>query len=352
MTQLLTPPCGVNPAAALLRAGELVAFPTETVYGLGADATSAEAVARIFAAKQRPSDNPLIVHVATVAAAEAIAQLDALSAEARQWWAVLTQAFWPGPLTLVVPARPGLPENVRAGLPTVALRIPAHEMALALLRATGLPVAAPSANRSGRPSPTTAAHVLADLGGRIAAVLDAGPAGIGVESTVLSLVGPRPVLLRPGGISVEALTAKIGPIEQARPPEGDEAPLSPGLKHQHYAPRAPLYVWEGPPPAVEAVLRERLEADRAAGRRPGLLVPEESLALGDICPGTVVLSPGRRGQAAAWARQLYAALRTFDELGVDVIYAEGVATGGIGLAVADRLRRAAGDRVEVLGEPG
>lgn len=347
MTRVLTPPCGVNPAAALLRAGELVAFPTETVYGLGADATNAEAVARIFAAKQRPSDNPLIVHVASVAAAEALAQLEAMSAEARRWWTVLTEAFWPGPLTLVVPARPGLPENVRAGLPTVALRIPAHDMALALLRAARIPVAAPSANRSGRPSPTVAKHVLEDLGGRIAAVLDGGPTGIGVESTVLSLVAERPVLLRPGGISPEAIEGKIGPIELAQPPSADEAPLSPGLKHQHYAPQAPLYVLEGSPAAVEAALRARLEADCKAGRRPGLLVPTELASLGDVCPGTVVLAPGRRGDAAAWGRQLYAALRTFDELGVEVIYAEGVTSGGIGLAVADRLRRAAGGRIEV-----
>jgi L-threonylcarbamoyladenylate synthase len=225
-------PAGIARAAALLRGGGLVAFPTETVYGLGADATSGEAVAGIYAAKERPRFNPLIAHVPDVQAARALGVFDERAER-------LAAAFWPGPLTLVVPLRPGgVCPLAAAGLDSVGLRVPDHPVAAALLRAIGRPVAAPSANRSGRISPTTAAHVLADLDGRIDAVVDGGPARVGLESTIVSCLGSRPVLLRPGGATREALEAVLGESLALPPDAAGEAPLAPGMLASHYAPRA------------------------------------------------------------------------------------------------------------------
>ena len=236
MTELLQPdPAGIARAAALLRAGELVAFGTETVYGLGADATNDRAVAGIFAAKERPRFNPLICHYADAQAAFA----DVVANERARH---LAAAFWPGPLSLVLPRGRGCGVSllVSAGLDTVAVRVPAQEMALALLRATGRPVAAPSANRSGQVSPTTAQHVLDEMSGRIAAVLDTGPCRVGVESTVLDLSAAEPVLLRPGGATVEAIEAIIGPVRRLESLQPSRAPRSPGLLASHYAPKLPV----------------------------------------------------------------------------------------------------------------
>jgi L-threonylcarbamoyladenylate synthase len=328
----------VELAAILLRQGKLVAFPTETVYGLGANALEARAVERIFAAKGRPSDNPLIVHLAGTE------QLGDLAENIPEEAWRLAGRFWPGPLTLVLKSRKIVPREVTGGLDSVALRVPAHPLALALLRQAGLPVAAPSANVSGGPSPTTAAHVLEDLAGRIEAVLDGGPCAMGVESTVLDIRGGRPVILRPGGVTAEEISAFLGiecPVA-SWPETGREPPPSPGLKYAHYAPRAPLYLVLGRP---EAVL-ERLVALRdeflARGLSVGLLLSGESAGKLGLTH-TEILGP--KDDVAALAANLYGALRRFDRQGIDIILAEGHAEQELGVALMNKLRKAAGPRL-------
>jgi L-threonylcarbamoyladenylate synthase len=306
----------IERAARLIRGGELVAFPTETVYGLGGDATNDTSVARIFAAKGRPCFNPLIVHVPGLAEAEALALFDERARGA-------ARRFWPGPLSLILPRRPegGLSLLASAGLDTVALRAPGHAVAQTLLRTAGRPIAAPSANRSGRVSPTAAAHVAAELGGRIALILDAGPCAVGVESTVLDLTGPTPALLRPGGITLEQLTAIFGRVEMAA--ADDEAPRAPGQLPSHYAPGRPL----------------RLDAVDA---RPG----EALLALGpEAAPGFAeVLFLSRSGDLAEAAANLFAMLRRLDRPEFSGIAVMPIPDEGLGRAINDRLRRAAAPR--------
>lgn len=295
-------------AARLLRAGELVAFPTETVYGLGASALDASAIDRVFAVKGRPADNPLIVHVSDVAGIERVAVVDA---RARK----LAGAFMPGPLTLVLPARDVVPKNARAGLPTIAVRIPDHLVALMLIRAAG-PLVGPSANRSGGPSPTRAEHVFADLGGRIAAVLDGGPCRVGIESTVLDLSGEQPRILRPGMIDAAAIEEVLGVAVVSG--AGDAGARSPGTRYRHYAPSAVVrLVIGGEPPRVEPGPRIVLTTHRHLDRFGGVFVR--------------MLSEQR----------LYAQLRDADEAGVEeiVIYAE---EGELAPGLLDRVRRAAG----------
>lgn len=326
-------------AGRILNRGGLVAFPTETVYGLGANALDGRAVARIFAAKGRPADNPLIVHVAGREEVKHLAQSIPPAAE------ILMEVFWPGPLTLVLPAGPAVPPETTAGLQTLAVRMPAHPVALALIRAAGTPLAAPSANLSGRPSPTTAEHVLQDLGGRIEAVLDGGPAGVGVESTVLDLTAPVPLILRPGGVTPEELREVLGEVE-VEAAIGDR-PRSPGMKYVHYAPRAPLYLVEGEPGAVAARLRELALEQKALGKRVGILScsgPGDYAGLGEV------VEAGRRENPETVAAGLYAALRRFNELDVDLILAEGLEDSGMGLAVMNRLRKAADSRI-IAGNP-
>ncbi|MEB3750801.1 L-threonylcarbamoyladenylate synthase [Geobacillus icigianus] len=324
----------IREAAEWLRVGEVVAFPTETVYGLGADAANTEAVEKIFAAKGRPSDNPLIVHVATMAQAESV--VAAIPPLAR----TLMERFWPGPLTLVLPKRKGaVSERVTAGLPTVAVRMPAHPLALALIEESGLALAAPSANRSGRPSPTTAAHVLADLNGRIAGVMDGGPTGIGVESTVLDCSQTVPTILRPGGVTKEALMEVIGHVAEAAGQEHEPgAPKAPGMKYTHYAPKAPLWIVAGSP----AFLQRLVEESRAEGKAVGVLTTEEHRGQ---YAADIVISCGTRRALETVARQLYDALRRFDDANVDLIYSEAFPEEGIGVALMNRLRKAAGGRV-------
>ncbi|MCK8784849.1 L-threonylcarbamoyladenylate synthase [Roseomonas sp. NAR14] len=318
------PPDAVPRAAALLAAGALVAFPTETVYGLGADARNARAVASVFEAKGRPHFNPLICHFPEAEAAFAEVLPDA---RARR----LAAAFWPGPLTLVLPRRPESRIDLLAGagLDTLAVRVPAHPLALALLRAVALPVAAPSANRSGAVSPTSAAHVLEGLSGRVAAVLDGGDCPVGVESTVLDLTGAGPVLLRPGGVPVEALEAAIGPVGRALPLAAAEASRtlrSPGLLLSHYAPGLPV----------------RLAA--------GSVGPDEALlAFGAPLPGAgATWNLSESGDLAEAAARLFAGLRWLDaegtRLGLRGIAAMPVPERGLGLAINDRLARAAAPR--------
>ncbi len=344
-TRILYPdPTGIATAAALLRAGQLVAFPTETVYGLGGDALNPAAVAAIFAAKGRPADDPLIVHLADAA------DLPRVTASVPPTAQKLAAAFWPGPLTLVLERGPAVPLAVTAGGPTVAVRVPAHPVARALIAAAGTPVAAPSANRFGHTSPTTAAHVLADLGGRIAAVIDGGPTPIGVESTVLDLTRPTPTVLRPGGVSVEELEAHLGKVALESRAVAAEPLRSPGLQERHYAPHSPLWLVIGPEAAARAWLRERAAAERAAGRRVGLLVPDEdAAALADLDADIEPLGPAE--DLDGIARRLYAALRALDSRRPDCILARDPGERGLARAIRDRLTRAAAGRVVVLAGP-
>ncbi|MEO3433221.1 L-threonylcarbamoyladenylate synthase [Inquilinus sp. CAU 1745] len=308
-------PAGVERAAALLRGGELVAFPTETVYGLGADATDDRAVAAIFETKGRPQFNPLIVHCADAEMARRLVVFDERAD-------LLAETCWPGPLTLVLPRRPdsGLSLLVSAGLDSVAVRMPAHPTAHRLLAATGRPVAAPSANRSGAVSPTTAAHVQESLGGRIPLILAAGRCEIGLESTVLDLTGDAPALLRPGGATREEIKALIGPV---RLPDADpERPLSPGQLSSHYAPRAGV----------------RLNAQTVEAG-------EALLTFGpDLRKGERMLNLSETGDLAEAAANLFAHLRALDRTGATTIAVAPIPEEGLGMAINDRLRRAAAPR--------
>lgn len=318
-------PEAIARAAALLRSGRLVAFPTETVYGLGADATNDAAVAALFRAKRRPAHNPLIVHLAEAAAAESFASFDE---RARR----LVARFWPGPLTLVLPQRPGSPISrlATAGLDTVAVRVPAHPVALALLRAVARPIVAPSANRSGRVSPTRAQDVVAELGEAVALVLDGGPCAIGVESTVVDLSRPEEArILRPGGVTRDELEAILGPLAEPSRAEA-EAPRAPGMLASHYAPRLPV--------RLDARSVEPDEALLAFGTNepPGAL-------------WTFNLSPS--GDLFEAARNLYRALRAADESGARAIAVVPIPKEGIGEAICDRLARAAAPRPDRSSAP-
>lgn len=330
-------PAAIAEAAALLRRGELVAFPTETVYGLGANALDARAVRRIFEAKGRPANDPLIVHLAS---AEWLPRVvAALPATVEP----LAARFWPGPLTLILPRAPAVPPEVTAGLETVAVRVPAHPVALALLRISDLPIAAPSANRFGGVSPTTAEHVWHDLAGRVACILDGGPTPIGVESTVLDLTTQPPRILRPGGTPREALEAVLGTVEVWEGSATDAAQRSPGLLAKHYAPRARLTLVLGED--TEALLARVVEVAQtlgAQGERVGvLLADEDARQVETLLPGAILLALGPRDDLAEIARNLYAALRYLDAQGVTVIVTREFGRRGLGLAIRDRLRRAA-----------
>jgi L-threonylcarbamoyladenylate synthase len=338
----------IEAAAARLRAGGLVAFPTETVYGLGAAALDATAVAGIFAAKGRPSTDPVIVHLAS------IDDLPLVAASVPPVAERLARAFWPGPLTIIVPKGDAVPSAVTAGLATVAVRVPQHPVALALLRAAGVPIAAPSANRFSRPSPTAAAHVLADLDGAIDLVLDAGTTDVGVESTIVDCTVTPPLVRRAGGITLEALRAVVPEIVVATGPDAspDAAQVAPGQLLRHYAPAAPLTVYTGAADAVVRRLAAESRRHAASGRRVGVLAPDEDLVA--LAPElaaaasqgrVVVASLGKREVPAEAARRLFAALRWLDGEAVDLIVAAGPVRGDLGAAVWDRLRRAAEGRL-------
>lgn len=326
-------------AASLIRRGDVVAFPTETVYGLGADATNAQAVERIFVAKGRPADNPLIVHVASRSDVMQVAAYLPPLAER------LIDRFWPGPLTIVLPKRETLPDIVSAGLSSVGVRMPRHPVALALIRAAGVPLAAPSANLSGRPSPTVAGHVLEDLEGRIGLVVDAGETGVGIESTVVDLTTDPPILLRPGGVTLEELLEVLGPVTVDRSvtsTEFGETPRSPGMKYTHYAPKAKVILIDGPVLRMQERIRDLLFEFESEGTRVGVMCSVESRG---AYKAPIVLEYGSREDPAAVASGLFNTLRAFDRHNVDVVLVESVPSQGIGLAIMNRLLRAAGGRV-------
>lgn len=324
----MTCPIGddVSRAAEILCGGGLVAFATETVYGLGANALDPRAVARVFEVKNRPRFDPLIVHVHDVSAVETL--VAEYPSRARE----LTSRFWPGPLTVVLPKRDRVPDLVTAGLPTVAVRIPDHPLALELLRAAVVPIAAPSANPFGHVSPTRAEHVVEQLGDRIDYILDGGPCRVGVESTVLALVDDEPTLLRPGGVTLEELEAAIGPVSV---PVGDalanEAAASPGMLARHYAPHTPLAIHEAGDDEFEFV-------ETRAGHRVGRLA-FRPLASTTGYAAVEILSP--TGDLREAAANFFAALRRLDALGLDRIVADHFPDEGLGRALNDRLRRAA-----------
>lgn len=331
-------------AGQTLAHGGIVAFPTETVYGLGADAGNTQAVENVFAAKGRPSDNPLIVHISDRS------QLEALVTGVNETERALMDAFWPGPLTLVLPVKEGaVSPRVTAGLDTVAVRMPDHPVALALISAAGCPLAAPSANRSGRPSPTLAEHVLVDLAGRIDGVVDGGPAGVGVESTVVQ-AGPdgAVTVLRPGGVTEEQLAAVAASVRrdpalaQAGSLESP-APRSPGMKYTHYAPKGAMCVVQGrDADAVASRMAAELEAAARRGEVTGVLSYDEHI--GRFRAG-IAVSLGSAAAPEEAARRLYAGLRRFDDEGVTFIVAEACPEQGLGAAVMNRLLKAAGHHV-------
>jgi len=324
-------------AAKVIKNGGLVAFPTETVYGLGADALNPEAVAKIFAAKRRPPDNPIIVHIADKEDLHKLTERVPSAADQ------LMAQFWPGPLTLVLKRSSLVPDITVVGLDTIAIRMPSSKVALALIRESATPIAAPSANLAGKPSPTEARHVINDLAGRIDVVLDAGPTEIGVESTVVDMTAPKPQILRPGGTPHEKLRAVLGKVELHPLATTDKRmrvlkARSPGLKHRHYAPNAEMVVVEGRPDAVVGKIRQLTSLYLADGKKVGILGTDENQSSYDA---DIVKSLGSRDNVATIAKSLFKLLRKFDEEEVDVIIAEGIPCQGLGLTVMNRLRRAA-----------
>lgn len=334
---------GIRRAGEIMQKGGLVAFPTETVYGLGGDALNPDSSRKIYAAKGRPSDNPLIVH---------IAELDALpkivSHIPQTAWK-LADAFWPGPLTMILPKSDVVPKETTGGLDTVAVRMPSHGVALALIRAAGGYIAAPSANTSGRPSPTKASFVAEDLNGKIDMILDGGEVGIGLESTIVDLTVEPPQILRPGYITKTMLEEVLGKVAVdatvlalASGEECSQAPRAPGMKYRHYAPKGQLTIVRGEEQAVADYINAQARADRGAGEKVGVIGTEELLARYEA---DVVKSAGSRTDEATIAHRLYGILREFDEEQVTRIYSESFATEGLGQAIMNRLLKAAGHHV-------
>ena len=324
----------INEAGKIIRNGGLVAFPTETVYGLGASAFDADAAKKIYAAKGRPSDNPLIVHICDKA------QIADIAAEIPNAAQIVIDKFMPGPVTIILKKKSVVPDDVTAGLDTVAIRFPAHETAQRLIAAAGVPIAAPSANLSGKPSPTKAKHVIKDMTGRIDAIIDGGDCNVGVESTIVDFTGERPVILRPGGVTYDDLKAQGIDVEidknilQSIAP--DEVPKCPGMKYKHYAPNAEVTVVEGEKNAVQKKIKELL--NETNGKIAGVLT-----MYGADYDNALILSAGNTNKE--YAKNLFSALREFDELGVEVVFAEFSEKDGYGLAVKNRLYKAAAQRV-------
>ena len=335
-TQVLRPDeDALQAAAGIFRAGGLVAFPTETVYGLGANALDRDAVLSIFAAKGRPADNPLIVHIHDERQLEGLVEIPPLARP-------LMRRFWPGPLTILMPRTERIPDAVTAGLETVAIRMPSHPVARRLLQVCDLPIAAPSANRSGKPSPTTAAHVLEDMDGRIPLILDGGSCEVGLESTVLDICHGAPCILRPGYVTREELAEEIGPVEVAgsvlRPLRQGEVARSPGMRYRHYAPEGQITLVTGGEADVVEALRKLYREAMEDGRRSCVMCfTEHCAALADCAPHDI----GSRARPEEAARRLFDTLRAVDAEGRDAIFSEVMPPEGVGLAVMNRLGRAA-----------
>lgn len=327
-------------AGKLIAEGELVAFPTETVYGLGGDALDPDASRKIYAAKGRPSDNPLIVHIADFDDMKRVAR------EVPEQAKKLADAFWPGPLTMIVWKSDAVPEATTGGMQTVAVRMPNHPVALELIRRSRCLIAAPSANTSGRPSPTEAQHVAEDLSGKIAMILDGGPVGIGIESTIIDLTEEKPMILRPGYITPEMLSEVLQEEVVIDPgiiaADDTRKPKAPGMKYKHYAPKAEMIIVDGAQDAVIHKINELTAVKRAEGKKVAVIATDETK---DRYDAQVILSMGKRADEDAIAQHLYKILRECDELDVGEIYSECFQTPRIGQAIMNRLLKAAGHTV-------
>ncbi|MBH0162054.1 L-threonylcarbamoyladenylate synthase [Fictibacillus sp. 26RED30] len=322
-------------ASLWINKNEVVAIPTETVYGLAGNARSDDAIKRIFEAKGRPSDNPLIVHISDNS------QLEGLVSSVSHTAQKLMDAFWPGPLTIVLPKGENVSERVTAGLSTVAVRMPDHEIALAVIAASDVPLAAPSANLSGKPSPTSAQHVYEDLKGRIPGIVDGGSTGVGVESTVVECTDDLVTILRPGGITIEKLEKVVGAGRVVVDPglENEKhVPKSPGMKYTHYAPDAPFVLVDG----SQEFLQKLVDKEREAGKRIGILTTEERAG---VYKADCVIPAGNRSNPETVAQHLYEALRAFNEAGVNQIFGEVFPKTGVGVAIMNRLEKSAGGNI-------
>ncbi|SDY63771.1 L-threonylcarbamoyladenylate synthase [Tindallia californiensis] len=345
----------LEPFAEMLAQGKTVAFPTETVYGLGANALDEKAVQSIFEAKGRPSDNPLIVHIAQWK--EVLKLAEEITPLAKK----LAEAFWPGPLTLILKKKPVVPESVTAGLDTVALRMPSHQIAHRLIAMAGVPVAAPSANLSGKPSPTRGSHVIKDLKGRVDGIIDGGMAMVGLESTVVDATGEYPVILRPGGITKEQIMEAVKGLagsfpmdQQPKATKREEAPRSPGMKYAHYAPNASVVIVQVTDTPMAESIRRQAETYRCKGHKVGILCTEETLKEGwpllwkegkveadrITSEGWRIILNGSLQQPSTIAERLFDALRSFDETEVTLILAEAVSEKSLGQAIMNRLQKA------------
>lgn len=329
----------VEAAGQVIRDGGLVAFPTETVYGLGGDALNASSSGKIYAAKGRPSDNPLIVHIATMDALKKIVKEVPPAAYA------LAERFWPGPLTMIFHKADCVPPETTGGLDTVAVRMPSNRIALALIEAAGGYIAAPSANLSGRPSPTVAKYVVEDMDGRIDMILDGGEADIGLESTIIDLTGEEPMILRPGYVTEEMLKEIVGQVETDKTilsNDSGQAPKAPGMKYRHYAPKGSLTIVEGKPEQVTRFINEQIEKSRENGRTTGVIATDETAA---CYQADSVKSAGSRTDEEQIARHLFRILREFDDEKIEVMYAESFESRGVGQAIMNRLLKAAGHQI-------
>lgn len=325
-------------AAQMLQQGSVIAFPTETVYGLGANALDTEAIKKIYQAKGRPSDNPLIVHIAS------IEQLQTLVQDINETSQKLIENFWPGPLTIIFNSKNNVSELVTAGLSTVAVRMPSHPVALAIIKAANLPIAAPSANKSGSPSPTSASHVWDDLHGLIEGIVDGGSTMIGVESTVIDVSGDVPTILRPGGVTVEELEKVIGKVQIDKGIiDQTEKPISPGMKYRHYAPQGEMIILKGSEENIIRAVNSLIIEKKSEGLRVGVLTTKEHRALYGFAD--LILAYGTKNNMDQLAENLYDALRTFDLREIDLIIAEAVEETGIGLAIMNRIKKAANGKI-------
>lgn len=330
----------INRAAQIIKTGGLVAFPTETVYGLGGNGLSSLASSKIYEAKGRPSDNPLILHIAS------IEQLYPLVEKIPEMAERLMDAFWPGPMTLIMKKSSIVPKETTGGLDTVAVRMPAHPVALALIKAAGLPIAAPSANASGRPSPTCAAHVCEDLSGKVDMIIDGGVVGIGIESTIIDVTEEIPTILRPGFITQEILEKLLGEVRVDKASvskmEEGESPKAPGMKYRHYAPKAPLTIVRGDASSVVRKINELVKKAQAEGKKAGIICTRENMKL---YTNGEIKCIGARDAEGEIALNLYGIIREFDSTDVDVIYSEAFESGSLGHAIMNRLLKAAGHQV-------